>query len=193
MITPTILAQLATEIHTDNVKMGWWTDIRTGESILATRNRPEMLMLGVSELAEAAEGLDRRPDDKLPHLPMFDVELADFAIRQLDQIGAEVSLGMAPMPAFDYKSWDDYRFDPYERRACLLYLVGVVAEAMEHYRKGRVADYVETMAKGVVLTFEFANRQAIDLADIIAQKRLYNATRADHKVENRLGDEGKRF
>ena len=100
------LSALCREIHASNVIAGWWSDLKTGESILATRNRPEMLMLAVSELAEAAEGIDLRPDDKLPHRAMFDVELGDFVIRQLDQIGAEVSLG-AEMPAWDLicSSW----------------------------------------------------------------------------------------
>lgn len=187
------LIALATEIHAANVTAGWWTDIRTGESILLTRNRPEMLMLAVSELAEAAEGLDGRADDKLRHLPMFDVELGDFVIRQLDQIGAEMAVDPDMEPSFGYKAWEDYEFDRYDRRHSLLHMVRKVSEAMEHYRKGRVADYVESMSDGVVMAFEVAEADEIDLLDIITQKREFNASRADHKVENRLGDEGKRF
>jgi hypothetical protein len=33
----------------------------------------------------------------------------------------------------------------------------------------------------------------LDLADIIEQKRAYNANRADHKLENRLKAGGKAF
>jgi len=46
-------------------------------------------MLVVSELAEAMEG-DRKnlPDDKLPHRPMREVELADALIRIFDMAGA---------------------------------------------------------------------------------------------------------
>lgn len=188
------LLDLAVEIHAANVTAGWWTDIRTGESILITRNRPEMLMLAVSELApEATEGLDGRMDDKLPHLPMFDVELADFVIRQLDQIGAEMSIDPAMAPSFGYKAWDDYDFDRYDRRHSLLHIVCQLGRAMEHYRKGRVADYVEALSDGVVMALEVAEAHEIDLFDIIAQKRAFNAVRPDHKVENRLGDEGKKF
>lgn len=85
--------------HNDNVAAGWWTDLTTGASLLASRNRPEMLMLAVTELAEALEGDMGQADDKLPHLPMYDVELGDFVIRQMDQIGAEMSLG-ASAPVF---------------------------------------------------------------------------------------------
>lgn len=185
------LASLATEIHAANVKAGWWTDIKTGESILQTRNRPEMLMLSVSEIAEAAQGIGGQMDDKLPHLPMYDVELADFVIRQLDQIGAEVSCGHA-MPLFVRPVPRNY-FIGMSRTARLMELVKQVSSAMEHCRKGRVNDYVEDMAEGIMMAFEIARVEGIDLLDMINQKRAFNATRADHKVENRVKDGGKAF
>lgn len=187
------LAALATEIHASNVVAGWWTDLATGNPTLSTRNRPEMLMLAVSELAEAADGVMGEPDDKLPHLPMYDVELADFVIRQLDQIGAEVSLG-AQMPEFDLSG----RYGISHLRAAgrsekLMILVGCCAQAMEHYRKGRVTEYVSAMSLGVLLAFRIAEIEHIDLFDIVAQKRAFNLNRADHKVENRVLENGKRF
>lgn len=194
-----ILPELCREIHASNVKAGWWSDLATGDSILATRNRPEMLMLAVSELAEAKLGVFGQADDKLPHLPMYDVELADFVIRQLDQIGAEVSMGqempdwLPPqgMSDLDQDSRDMMR--AVSRVDRLMLLVTVVAAAMEHCRKGRVSNYVRSMAEGVLLAFVIAEIEHIDLLDIIAQKRAFNATRADHKVENRVQDGGKRF
>lgn len=69
---------------------GWWTDQKTGESI---KSNPycfsNKLMLTVSELSEAMEG-DRKNlmDDKLPHRPMREVELADAVIRIFDLAGA---------------------------------------------------------------------------------------------------------
>lgn len=180
---------LCLDVHASNVVAGWWTDIKTGASILATRNRPEMLMLAVSELAEAAEGLrTKAADDKLPRYPMYDVELADFVIRQLDQIGAEVSLGAAMPQFYAVRTWTDTR-----RSHMLLGLIECVAGAMEHYRKGRVADYVQTMAVGVDLALETARIDGIDLMKIIAEKRAYNATRADHKLEARGAADGKKF
>lgn len=184
------LANLCREIHASNLVAGWWTNLTTGESIVATRNRPEMLMLAVSELAEAAEGIDLRPDDKLPHLCMFDVELGDFVIRQLDQIGAEVSLGVE-MP-----DWRPFCSSPFRARSWndqLMLLVRIIAGAMEHYRKGRVTEYVQVMANGVMHAFAIAEANGINLSDVIAQKRAFNATRPDHKVENRVKDGGKQF
>lgn len=75
---------LATLVRAGNEK--WWTNLKTGKPL--KRNVGEMLMLCVSELAEAMEG-DRKGlmDDHLPHRKMMEVELADCLIRILDICG----------------------------------------------------------------------------------------------------------
>lgn len=79
------LAQLMQECHEANIN--WWKDLETGE--LKKRNVGELLMLCVSELAEALEGHRKDlQDDKLPHRKMFEVELADCLIRIFDLAGA---------------------------------------------------------------------------------------------------------
>jgi hypothetical protein len=112
-----VLNSLARICHAANAK--WWLDLanpcmgmdcqgptnadgtRTGHPECAVchglgyvhknRNVGELLMLCVSELAEAMEG-DRKnlPDDKLPYRKMFDVELVDCFIRLFDLCGAKV-------------------------------------------------------------------------------------------------------
>ena len=78
------LNDYAAEVHAANAK--WWVDLHTGEPI--KRNVGELLMLCVSELAEAMEGHRKNlPDDKLKHRSMFEVELADTVIRILDICG----------------------------------------------------------------------------------------------------------
>lgn len=81
-----ILRQLQADIHQDNVDAGWWTDLETGER--KQRNKGELLMLIVTEIAEAMEG-ERKDlmDDKLPHRKNAEVELADAFIRILDYCG----------------------------------------------------------------------------------------------------------
>lgn len=108
--------------HGASRKAGWWTDITTGQPL--KRNKGEMLMLMVSELAEAMEA-DRKSlnDDHLPQYDGLSVELADCLVRICDFVGG-----------FGLKT----------------------AEAM--------ADKIE-----------------------------YNANRADHKIENRLKDNGKKY
>jgi NTP pyrophosphatase (non-canonical NTP hydrolase) len=69
-----------------NANDRWWKDPATGETV--ERNIGEMLMLIVSEIAEAMEGHRKSlPDDKLPHRSMFDVELVDALIRIFDLAG----------------------------------------------------------------------------------------------------------
>lgn len=65
----------------------WWRDPRTGERI--QRNKGELLMLVVSEIAEAMEG-ERKDlaDSHLPHRRSAEVELADAVIRICDYCAA---------------------------------------------------------------------------------------------------------
>lgn len=78
------LNHLVNLTHEANLK--WWHDLETGEP--KDRNIPEMLMLIVSEIAEAMEGHRKNLlDDKLPHRSMLEVELADALIRLLDLAG----------------------------------------------------------------------------------------------------------
>ncbi len=78
-------------VHMANVN--WWIDPHTGEK--KERNVGEMLMLCVSELAEAMEGHRKDlQDDKLPHRSMLEVEIADCMIRLFD-LGAGLNLDIA--------------------------------------------------------------------------------------------------
>jgi len=81
-----MLQSLQEDIHQANVDAGWWTDLETGER--KQRNKGELLMLIVTEIAEAMEG-ERKDlmDDKLPHRKNAEVELADAFIRILDYCG----------------------------------------------------------------------------------------------------------
>lgn len=75
------LNDYAAEVHKANAK--WWVDIETGQPL--KRNKGEMQMLIVSEIAEAMEGVRKDlMDDKLPHRKMEEVEMADALIRILD-------------------------------------------------------------------------------------------------------------
>ncbi len=79
-----ILNSIAEDIHRQNHK--WW---HTEDGTRLERNVGELLMLCVSELAEAMEGHRKGlQDDKLPHRPMIEVELADAVIRIFDMSAA---------------------------------------------------------------------------------------------------------
>ena len=79
------LNRLSKLCHAANLK--WWQDIDTGQPL--ERNKGELLMLMVSEIAEALEAERKNlMDDKLPHRKGVEVELADLLIRVFDYAGA---------------------------------------------------------------------------------------------------------
>lgn len=81
-----MVAALEQLCHGVAKESGWWHDLETGEPV--QRNKGELLMLVVSEVAEAMEGVRKDcMDDKLPHRKMEEVELADAMIRILDYAG----------------------------------------------------------------------------------------------------------
>lgn len=92
------ITDLQKDIHDSNVVAGWWTDLETGINLANEARKgtrlgkaivAEKLCLIHSEVSEAMEGARKNlPDDKLPHRPMIEVELADAVIRILDLCGA---------------------------------------------------------------------------------------------------------
>lgn len=85
-----VITALADEIHADNVRAGWWTDLKTGEDLHGKRNVGELLCLIHSEVSEAMEGHRKRlMDDKLHHRPMLRAELIDAMIRIFDLLGSQ--------------------------------------------------------------------------------------------------------
>lgn len=92
------ITDLQKDIHDSNAVAGWWTDLDTGINLVDEARKgtrlgkaivAEKLCLIHSEVSEAMEGARKNlPDDKLPHRPMIEVELADAVIRILDLCGA---------------------------------------------------------------------------------------------------------
>lgn len=96
--------ELVSLCYNNNVKAGWWHDRFTGEPL--ERNKGELMMLMVSEIAEAMEA-DRKDlrDDKLPHRNGVEVELADAVIRICDFAGGfGLDLSGAILEKLDYNT-----------------------------------------------------------------------------------------
>ena len=84
---------------------GWWDN---------PREVGTMLMLAVSEIAEAMEGHRKNQmDDKLPHRPMIEVEIADCIIRLLDICrGLGLDVGGALAEKFCYnQTREDHKLE----------------------------------------------------------------------------------
>ena len=97
-----IIQHLMDEVHTANAK--WWVDLETGHP--TQRNVGELLCLIHSEISEAMEGHRKGlMDDKLPHRPMIEVELADAMIRILDaSAGLQLDLAGAYVEKMAYNA-----------------------------------------------------------------------------------------
>lgn len=110
----TIINQLGDQIFQGNVEMGWWNDLETGEDLIGKRNKGELLMLVVTEIAEGYEGVRKNlMDDKLPHRKMLEVELADAIIRILDIARSEkLDIGGAIMEKLAFnKTREDHKIE----------------------------------------------------------------------------------
>lgn len=159
------------DVYARNLKAGWWTDIHTGQP--KARNVGELFMLMVTELAEAYEAYClNQADDKLPEYPGVGVEMGDLLIRIADFCGA-------------LQAGNVIQYDPGSRNpgAEMFMEVVAVAQRYEAIRK-------TPAAIGDTEVAEFI--PAADVAIMVDAKLAFNATRADHQIENRLKEDGKR-
>jgi len=179
-------ADLAREIHAGNIAAGWWPP---------QRNRPEILMLVVSEIGEASEGyLGDLMDDKLPHWPMFDVELGDTAIRLYDVIGSDAIDHLPDLVALATQSHEELiDLNTYDVQGDLMMIVRHVCRAMEHHRKGRTPEYALALWRSLAAVHTVAIAHGVNLDAVIREKRAFNLIRADHQPEARQAVGGKAY
>lgn len=83
-------------------------------------------------------------------------------------------------------------------KLCLIH--SEVSEAMEGHRKGLMDDKLPhrkmievELADAVIRIADLAGALGLDLGGAIAEKLAYNASRADHKIENRKAAGGKAY
>lgn len=158
------------DVYQRNLKAGWWTDIETG--LPKKRNLGELLILVVTELVEGYNAwAENANDDKLPEYPGLGVELGDALIRLGDLCGALAAGNIAGPDSESENPGEDMFFN-----------IISIAESYERIRK-------TPEAKGSPETGEFL--PAMDVAEMVDKKLAFNATRADHQIENRLKEGGK--
>ena len=169
---------LAKEIHEDNVKAGWWSKPRSKECFYE---------LFHSELSEGFEGLRKGLNDThLTQYPMFQVELADFVIRVMDYLGDKGLIHTNIAFSFNVAKdifnnvIDDFDFLT-ELRICLCNSI-----------KNNI-DETFYLVYAVRLCELYAQNDGWDIWVMIEEKRAYNRHRADHKLENRMKEGGKKF
>lgn len=81
---------------------------------------------------------------------------------------------------------------------CLMH--SELSEAMEGERKGLMDDHLPhrqmaevEMADVIIRVMDYCGRWGYDIGGAIEEKLAYNKNRADHKLENRIKDNGKKF
>lgn len=182
-----MLNELAQRVHAANAR--WWIDLKTGAVI--ERNVGELLMLVTSELAEALEGHRKNlPDDKLPHRPMYEVELADAFIRLLDVAGGfGIDLDATKATMSNEPHWFvNFSSNFPESLMKVTYMLSMTyawREDAEMFRRG--------IAWCLTAVQILANDLDADLMGAFEEKMAFNATRHDHSVDGRMAAGGKKY
>lgn len=157
------------DCHSRSAKAGWWNDLATGQP--KKRSVGELFVLMVTELSEAYRAyLTQEPDDKLPQYPGLGVEIGDLQIRLADFAGALIS-GMIVENTGTYNPG-----------AAMLKEICEIADRYESIRK-------TPQAKGDEEQGDHLPPQ--EVAEMVFAKLEFNATRPDHKIENRKAAGGK--
>lgn len=170
----TNFAGFAEAAHSASINAGWYSDLKTGERI--ERNRGEMYCLMHSEISEAMEGFRKSlQDDKLPHRPMIEVELADFVIR------------LADYSEYRGKTEAVLRHARYATKV----LGSNIPETLTRVHGYLAFAYGEPVDEGyylggaLKLVVLIADKLGLDLEGAVVEKMAFNQTRKDHKIENR--------
>ena len=100
----------------------------------------------------------------------------------------------------DLKTGEPKQSNPLAFGNATMLVVTELSEAIEGHRKDLMDDklthrkMVEVeLADAVIRIFDLAGAYGLDLAGAIAEKLEYNTTREDHKIENRVLDNGKKY
>lgn len=174
------LNEQAKIVHEANAK--WWHDLDTGERL--ERNKGELLMLCISEVAEAMEGERKNlADSHLKSRPMAEVEMADVLIRLLDFAGGF---------GYELRVLDGVDRTSENKGEALLAICDGI---LDIYWTDILdpSDVGQMISQTIASIYAYCVKFGYDLEGAYHEKLAYNRVRADHKVEARKAVGGKRW
>lgn len=122
---------------------------------------------------------------------------ADWLMQMCNGLATQAGWWIDPETGEDVRTWPPKFFKLWVS-AKLMLAVTELAEAMEGHRKGLQDDHLPDfdmltveLGDAVIRIFDLAGGLGLRLPEAIVAKLKYNATRADHKLENRLKEGGK--
>lgn len=143
------------------------------------------------QIAQSQLGLVRRNAGLAVH-PVYELITGITAL-------VEVCHGQAKLGGW----WSDLETgQPKDRNdgEMFMLMVSEIGEAMEGHRKNKMDDHLPhrpsvevELADLMIRATDYAGGRGLDLAGAIVEKLAYNAQRADHKIENRKLDDGKKY
>lgn len=182
--------EMAEESHANMIR--WWQNPETGAPI--ERNKGELLMLVITELAEACEGVRKDlMDDKCPARKMEEVELADALIRLLDYAGG-FGLHILRWDTISEKEFQTIIDDLSVNRAESLLLISMAVTVI--YGEMQYGDqdlHESSVSQAVYLIIAYCDKFRLDLMGAYKDKTEFNKTRIDHSHEARKLASGKKF
>lgn len=99
----------------------------------------------------------------------------------------------------DVRAWPEKHFRHWVGTKLML-ITSEVSEAMEGHRKSLPDDklphrqmFEVELADALIRICDLAGGLGLDLGGAVAEKLQFNATRPDHKIEHRQGEQGKKY
>lgn len=120
----------------------------------------------------------------------------------LNKDGLKISNGIGRIQDLCYGLSKDAGWHDNSREigTCMMLIVSEIAEAMEGDRKSLMDDHLPhrkmvevELADAVIRIMDLAGREGLDLGGAVVEKLIYNQKRADHKPENRMKENGKKY
>lgn len=166
----TLIDNLVNNIHANNVRAGWWNDLKTGEDLHGKRNVGELLALVHSEISEAIEA----QDDDIEPLMNIQMLLLHALSKSMNRKQALLDINV------------------HVSRALEFFRKGGKADDKLTNRPGFRVELLDAVIRIFdVLGSDRTAQREHPAGAIFIEKLAYNHARLDHKREHRRGEGGK--